>query len=136
MNPAHQLYFHIAWTTLDRRSMINSATKDFLNEFIRRTVTRERAEVVGLSILQTHVHLLVRTDGRFDLPHLLQLLKGGSSYAGSRLSGNALGLRWARQYSVTTVSPKVLLCALRYFGVDQERHHPDEGVSAEPGPMG
>jgi REP element-mobilizing transposase RayT len=65
-----------------------------------------RAEIVVLAILRTHVHLLVRTAPRFDLPRLVQFLKGGSSYAASRLPGNILGLRWSREYSATTVSPK------------------------------
>jgi hypothetical protein len=34
---AHQIYFHLAWTTRDRRPMIDPPTHDFLNEFFRRT---------------------------------------------------------------------------------------------------
>ena len=128
MTPAHKLFFHVAWTTLDRRPMIDAQTRDFLEPFIRRTVTRERAEVLGLAILRTHVHLILRTQARFDIPTLMQLIKGGSSYAASRAPGNQLGLRWARKYSVTTVSPKALQPALRYLQ-RQEQHHPDEIVT-------
>jgi len=108
--------------------MINAATRGFLDPFIRRTVTRERAELVALALLQTHAHLVIRTEARFDLPYLMQMIKGGSSYAGSRVPGNVLGLRWDRQYSVTTVSPKVLPKVLRYLA-EQDRHHPGEGIS-------
>jgi REP element-mobilizing transposase RayT len=124
---AHQIYLHIAWTTLGRRPMINSATRDFLDEFIRRTIVQERAEVLVLAILQTHVHILIRTPARFDVPHLVQLLKGGSSYAASRLPDNALGLRWTREYSATSVSPRHLPSAVRYLRT-QELHHPHEAV--------
>jgi len=85
------------------------------------------ARLVVLSILRTHVHLLVRTAPRIDLPQLVQFLKGGSSYAASRLPGNIMGLRWSREYSATTVSPKQLAGAIRYIK-EQASHHPGEGV--------
>jgi hypothetical protein len=44
---------------------------------------------------------------------LVQFSKGGSSYAASRLPGNILGLRWAKEYSVTTVGPKQLAAVRR-----------------------
>src|SRR5438067_3483355 len=129
---AHQIYIHLAWTTRDRQPMIDRATRDFLGDYFRRTAIRERAEVVVLAILRTHVHLLVRTTPRIDLPRLVQFLKGGSSYAASRLPGNIMGLRWSREYSATTVSPEQLAAAIRYIE-EQASHHPGEGVEeAEP----
>jgi REP-associated tyrosine transposase len=129
---AHQIYVHLAWTTRDRQPMIDRATRDFLGDYWRRTAIRERAEIVVLAILRTHVHLLVRTAPRFDLPRLVQFLKGGSSYAASRLPGNMVGLRWSREYSATTVSPKQLAGVIRYIE-DQSRRHPGEAVEeAEP----
>ena len=107
--------------------MIDGATRDFLSDFLRRTALRERAEIVAVSILQTHVHVLVRSGPQVDLSRLVQLMKGGSSYAGSRLAGNRLGLRWAREYSATTVSPKSLPRAVQYLEA-QDQHHPGEGV--------
>lgn len=86
--------------------MIDAATRSFLDEFFKKTAARQETEVVGLSILRTHVHMIVRTPPRIDLPRLVQLFKGGSSYAASRQPGNLLGLRWAKEYSATTVSPR------------------------------
>jgi len=62
-----------------------------------------------------------------DLPRLVQFFKGGSSYAASRLPGNVLGLRWAPEYSATTVGPKQLAEVIRYIN-GQAEHHPGEGV--------
>src|SRR5256886_4302008 len=50
----------------------------------------------------------LRTVPRIDLPRLVQLFQGGSSYAASRLPRNVLGLRWAPEYSATTIGPKQL----------------------------
>jgi REP element-mobilizing transposase RayT len=111
---AHRLYFHLTWSTLDRRAMIDGPTREFLDGFFRRAAVRERALVVELAILSTHVHLLVRTRPRFDLGRLVQMLKGGSSYAVNRLPGNITGLRWTREYSATTVGPRGLARAKSY----------------------
>ena len=128
--PAHRLFFHLTWSTHDRRPMIDAATRDFLDEFLRRTTIREGASVIELAFLRTHVHLLIRTPARFDFGRLSQMLKGGSSHAANRLPGNTLGLRWNREYSVTTVSPRVLPQVIEYLRTQDERH-PREGIQSE-----
>jgi putative transposase len=119
---AHQLFFHLSWSTLDRRPMIDPPTRAFLDEFIRRTAIRERVEVIELAILTTHIHIVIRTTPRVDLSRLVQMMKGGSSYAASRVPGNRLGLRWTREYFVTTVSPRILPEAVEYLRKQNERH--------------
>ncbi len=107
--------------------MINAATQQFLDEYLRRTAAAEKTEVIALAIMSTHVHMLIRTPPRIDLPRLLQLFKGGSSYAGSRLPGNVVGLRWAPEYSATSVSPRNLPAAISYLERQPQRH-PGEAV--------
>ena len=126
----YQIYVHLAWTTLDRRPMINEPTRGFLDEYFRRTAVQEKAEVTDLAILQTHVHVIVQVPPRMDLPRLVQLFKGGSSYAASRLPGNILGLRWAPEYSATSVGPRQLHQVREYLR-NQARHHPGEGITTQ-----
>src|SRR2546430_4746728 len=78
---AHQLFIHLAWTTLDRKPMIDAATRSFLEEFFKKTASRQDVEIVELALLKTHVHMLIRTPSRIDLPRLVQFFKGGSSFA-------------------------------------------------------
>lgn len=124
---AHQIYFHLTWSTLERQPMIDRPTRAFLDEYFRKIASRERTALITLGFLRTHVHLLIRTGPRFDLSRLVQLLKGGSSYAASRQPDNVLGLRWNREYSVTSVSPKILKVAKAYIE-SQDRRHPDESL--------
>lgn len=126
---AHRIYFHITWSTLRRQPMIDCATRTFLDEYFRKVAIAERVEVVGLSFLRTHVHLLLRSGPRVDLSRVVHRLKGGRSYAASRQPGNVLGLRWNREYSVTTVSPRMMSKALEYLH-RQDRRHPDEVIPA------
>ena len=102
--------------------MIDALTRSFLDEFLRRTALRERVEIVELAILATHIHVLIRTPPRIDLSRLVQMMKGGSSYAASRVPGNRLGLRWTREYFVATISPRILPEAVQYLRSQNQRH--------------
>ena len=109
--------------------MIDGPTARFLDEYFRKVAMQERVEIVGLAILRTHVHLVVRTRAWLDLPRLAQALKGGSNHQVNRLPGNQLGLRWANEYSATTVSPRMVPRVLRYLE-NQAQRHPDEALPA------
>ena len=109
--------------------MIDARTRAFLDEYFHRIAIQERATLVSAGFLRTHVHILVRTGPRYDLPRLVQLLKGGSSYAASRQPGNVLGLRWNREYSVTSVSPRLVGKAIEYIR-GQDRRHPGEAIKS------
>jgi len=124
---AHQLFIHLAWTTLNRMPMIDASTRSFLEEFFKKTASRQDVEIVELAMLKTHVHMVIRTPPRIDLPRLVQFFKGGSSFAASRQPDNVLGLRWAPEYSSTSVGPRQLETVRRYLR-DQPNHHPDEAI--------
>jgi REP element-mobilizing transposase RayT len=128
---AHQIYFHLTWSTFRRQPMIDGPTRAFLDQYFRRIVIQERATFLAAAFLQTHVHLRLQVGPRYDLSRLVQLLKGGSSYAASRQPDNVLGVRWNREYSVTSVSPRLVNAATTYIQ-DQDRRHPSEAIPAAP----
>lgn len=107
--------------------MIDAATRTFLQEFFKKTASRQDVEIVEIAMLKTHVHMVIRTPPRIDLPRLVQFFKGGSSYAASRQPDNILGLRWAPEYSATSVGPRQLDIVKQYLR-DQPNHHPGEGI--------
>ena len=124
---AHQIFIHLAWTTLDRLPMIDAPTGSFLEEFFRKTASRHDVAIVELAMLKTHVHMVIRTPPRIDLPRLVQFFKGGSSFAASRQPDNVLGLRWAPEYSATSIGPRQLETVRQYLR-DQPNHHPGEAI--------
>jgi REP element-mobilizing transposase RayT len=107
--------------------MIDHPTRNFLDGFFRTTAIQERITIVAMAFLRTHVHILVQSGPRVDISRLVQLLKGGSSYAASRHPDNKLGLRWNREYSVTSVSPRLVQTAIAYVE-RQNRKHPEDKV--------
>ena len=124
---AHRIYLHLTWSTFRRQPMIDQRTRAFLDEYFRRIAIQERVDIVSLSFLQTHVHVLMRCGPRIDLSRIVQLMKGGSSYAASRQAGNVVGLRWNREYSVTSVSPRLMPKAVEYIR-RQDQRHPSEAI--------
>lgn len=76
----HRLYCHIVWTTREREPLIDSGLARFLTRYLRTIARQERAHILEIGMVATHVHLLMRIDQGTSLPRLLQRLKGGSSY--------------------------------------------------------
>ena len=82
----HRLYCHIVWTTREREPLIDSGLARFLTRYLRTIARQERAHILEIGMVATHVHLLMRIDQGTSLPRLLQRLKGGSFY----LAGEAI----------------------------------------------
>lgn len=118
----HRLYAHIVWTTKDRAPLIDIRVARFLDRFLRAIVRQERALVLELGMVQTHLHLLVRHHPVTNIPRLLQRLKGASSNVASR-ERHSDALCWARGYTIESVS-RLALPSAREYVRDQPRRHP------------
>jgi putative transposase len=129
----HQVFVHLVWTTRDRAAIIDARLAVFLDPFVRRIALAERAEVLEVGIVQTHVHLLMRIGPATQLRRLVQRLKGGSAYLASA-EGHARrgdGLRWAKGYSIHSVSPRALEIVREYVR-HQADNHPTEAILGWP----
>jgi putative transposase len=125
----HRLYLHLVWTTLDRAPLIDAACARFLTRYLRAITAEERARVLAVGIVATHVHLLLATHPSTNLPRLIQRLKGASARIANREGHAPLGtpLRWAEGYNVQTVSLS-LLGRTREYVLCQADHHPNEAI--------
>jgi putative transposase len=123
----HRLYYHIVWTTRGRLPLLNAELAAFLGHYLRSIARQERAHVLEMGIVTTHLHLLVRTDPQAHLSRLVQRFKGGSAHQANveRLGHGAEGLRWAKGYTLETVSPRNLDAVRQYLRTQQERHPED-----------
>ncbi len=125
----HRLYYHIVWTTRDRQPVIDARHAAFLCRFLRAVARQERAHILEIGLVATHIHLLPRVHPTTGLPRLLQRLKGGSSVIASREHrGDQGDLRWARGYSITSVAPRAL-DAVREYLRGQPLRHPSEAIA-------
>jgi REP element-mobilizing transposase RayT len=100
--------------------------------FLRDIVRQERAVVLALGLVSTHVHLLLRIHPTTSVPRLLQRLKGGSAVIGTRENhARPEPLRWGKGYSIISVSPTAVESVRDYVRA-QHRHHPELAIPGWP----
>lgn len=104
----HLLYVHLVWTTRGRERLIDPDLARFLCRFLRAMARKERAHVLEIGMVQTHVHLLARLHPTVPVSTLVKRLKGASSAVAAqeelgsqgRLSRTSAGSQptiWMRQ---------------------------------------
>jgi REP element-mobilizing transposase RayT len=120
----HRIYLHLVWTTRDRAPLIDRVHAEFLTRFLPAVARQERAQVLAMGMVTTHVHLLLRVEPVTDISLLLQRLKGGSAVlaARERADASTAPLRWARGYNLESVSLRALPAVVRYVESQAERH--------------
>ena len=70
---------HVVWATRNRAPLLDAGLARFLDRFLRVIAREERALVLEIGMVRTHVHVLLRTHPMTMIPRLLQRLKGASS---------------------------------------------------------
>ena len=143
------MFAHIAWTTRDRAHLIDAPLAGFLADLFPITCRQERANLLELGMVRTHVHMLVRLHPTTQIPRLLQRLKGASAVLSARkdLPKTGRTLRWAKGYNIESVSPRAIGSVQEYVRTQAIRHPSevipnwpakpdDETRSDSPGPCG
>ena len=134
----HRSYFHIVWTTRNRLPLIDEGRARFLVDFLPRLASHERAQVLHVGLVSTHLHVLIRAHPACSLPRLVMRWKSLSALLIRRqeIGAEVRPLRWAGGYSLTTVCPGHVDTIRRYLD-DQPNHHPmDVIVGFSPAPNG
>jgi REP element-mobilizing transposase RayT len=128
----HRLYVHIVWTTRNRAALLDAARAEYLSEHLPIIARQERARVLALGMVTTHIYLLVRLHPTTEIPQLLQRMKGGTAYGmnAARPAARPV-LKWAKGYSITAVSPGGLERVLAYVCA-QHLRHPTEAIVGWP----
>jgi REP element-mobilizing transposase RayT len=121
----HRIYCHIVWRTKGNAEVIDADLARFLCRFFRAAARREQARVLEIGLVRDHVHMVVRAHPGASVSRLVQRCKGGSSYLAGKERTTAPGavLRWAKGYTVESVSPRALTAARAYVR-GQPSHHP------------
>ena len=123
----HRIFAHIIWTTRDRAPAIDRAGAELLWRMLPRIARQERALVLEIGIVRTHVHLLIRLHPTTAIPRLMQRMKGGTSVLANRGGTAHHELRWARGYNITSVHPAGIQ-AVRQYVRNQHLRHPAESI--------
>ena len=127
-----RLYAHLSWTTFARLPLIKPATADFLRRFLLAEAKRHDARIMAMGVVQDHVHLVLELPAAFDIPRLVQGLKGASARIANRdgIAGHE-PLRWAQGYDLRSLSVRQVWAAVEYVRHQAERH-PTRALPAHP----
>ena len=88
---------------------------------------KERAYLLEIGMVQTHVHVLARVHPTVPISILVKRLKGASSAVASKEGIGHKRLSWAKGYSVDSVS-RIGLESVRAYLRGQPTHHPHEAI--------
>ena len=126
-----RLYIHVTWTTLNRLPLIDGRVQAFLESFLRTKANQHDVNVLAIGMVNDHVHMVVEVQPTFDLPTLMQGLKGASARIANR-DGHAQRspLQWTAGYDARTVGVTQLRSVINYVNT-QSTHHPDRAVQGE-----
>ena len=125
----HRLYVHLVWTTRGREPLIDRDLAQFLCRFLRAMARKERAYLLEIGLVQTHVHILGRIHPTVPISRLVKRLKGASSaVAAEEGLGQHGRLYWAKGYSVQSVSAQGL-DRVRAYLRGQPLHHATEAIA-------
>ncbi|MGH7523601.1 MAG: IS200/IS605 family transposase [Gemmatimonadales bacterium] len=123
----HRLYVHLVWTTRDRRPTIDRTAAALLAEQLPIIAKQERARILELGIVSTHVHLALRLHPATAMPRLVQRVKGTTSFSLRATHRRGHKLLWAPGYSITSVSERAVADVCRYVAAQFDRH-PREAI--------
>ena len=125
----HRLYIHLVWTTRARERLIDRDLARFLCRFLRAMARKERAYILEIGMVQTHVHLLARMHPTVPVSQVVKRLKGASSAVAAQEGLGSQGrLSWAKGYAVHSVSTGALP-SVRVYLRGQPQHHAEEAIA-------
>ncbi len=123
-----RLYVHMVWRTRGNAALIDLQRATFLERILPVLARKERAVLLGVGMVATHVHTVLRIHSTTAIARLAQRLKGGSARMAGELFGDgAERLAWAKGYSAHSVGEHGLEAALRYVRFQPQRH-PGEAI--------
>ncbi len=118
-----RIYAHLSWTTWVRLPLIDESVADFLLRFLLAEAKRHGTRVIEIGVVPNHVHLLLQLPPAYDVPRLVQGLKGASARLANRdgFSQNN-SLRWETGYDLRSVGIKQLPQVANYVRLQELKH--------------
>jgi REP element-mobilizing transposase RayT len=119
---AGEILFLITWKTIENRPLVDATMADHLVGMLPKLAQLENATVLELAVIPDHVHAVVRTEFRPDLPALVQRLKGASSRLINRDTAPKTPLKWQPGYHVTSMGRQSLPYVRNYLDRQARKH--------------
>jgi REP element-mobilizing transposase RayT len=118
-----EIYIHAVWSTHRRQPFITCDLERAVHRIMREQVEHLGASVVAIGGMPDHVHMLVRMPAKIDLSHLVQQVKGVSSFEIRRNLPMSKTFRWQSGFGAFSVSRSHVKRVADYLHAQPERHH-------------
>jgi putative transposase len=120
MDTFSQLYYHIVFSTMERRPSIAELWRARLHEYIGGTVRGLGGHSVIVGGVSDHVHILLGLRPRHSLANVMREIKHESSRWIQETFGIAFA--WQKGYGAFTVSPLACEKVKRYIEKQVDHH--------------
>ena len=116
-----RLYYHIIWSTKDRRHLIDPAWEKDLYSYLGAKAQALGCIPHAINGTANHLHLVLSIPPRLAIARAIGQLKSASSH---RLNGEHPegGFSWQSEYAISTVSEAGLARIVGYVKA-QKQHH-------------
>lgn len=118
----HQLYFHFAWSTSNRKPLVDRRWRPRLLEILNEEVKKRGGWPIRHNAMPDHVHLLVRLRPTTNLSEFIGEVKGATSFRVNREIRPDQKLKWQEGYGVLTLRRDETGKVSGYID-RQEEHH-------------
>ena len=115
------LYFHVIWSTKDRKPIIKTSFRNKLYSYIGGIIKKEKTDLLSIGGISNHIHILIKTNTQNKISDLIQKIKGGSSAFINQTLPNEK-FNWQSGYGIFAVSISKVDTVKQYI-VNQELHH-------------
>jgi putative transposase len=124
----HQLYYHFAWSTHSRISLIRHDQRPKLLEIINEEAKKWGGWPIRHNAMPDHVHLLVRLPPTVKLSEFIGKVKGASAHRFNEELQPDFKLQWQEGYGALTIRKDEVEKVSRYID-NQEKHHQSGNLS-------
>ncbi|MGB7062953.1 MAG: IS200/IS605 family transposase [Candidatus Zixiibacteriota bacterium] len=120
---SYALYYHLLWAVKRRFPLITESVRADPEGNLKKKSEQLGIRLLAVGINPEHLHCIISLRPTHYIPEVAKELKGFSSHEVNKSEEEFI--KWARGYSIRTVSEKNLTAAIKYVE-NQGRHH---GVS-------
>ena len=116
------LYIHIVWATKHRQPLLTPIKEESVFRCATTLVNDMGYETVAINGMPDHVHLLIKSGAKLDLPTLMKQVKGVTSTILNDMTLHAENFRWQEGYFAASVTPSHAPKIIAYIQ-NQKEHH-------------
>ena len=118
----HQHYYHLIWSTKERRPLILNEHKERIFEFLGGSLRTLGCASLQAGGMNDHIHILAGIPPKIAVSEIVKDIKVASSKWINSTFPKAAGFSWQEGYGSFSVSTSQKNAVLNYIQ-NQEKHH-------------